>query len=129
MSTEEAPIYKQMREAEDQIKKQLLFCIPLTLLAVTFPLAAWFSHFVPSGEPPDVWFQRSGSITVLLAVWMEYNLMKVNEHVNPSGSTYSQQENLSQKYVKKFKIAQYIIVILAISGTLIWGYGDLLKNQ
>ena len=63
---------------------------------------------------------------VMFAVWMEYNLSKVNEHINLSGIVVSQQTQLSEKYKTTYRISQYLGVVLAISGTVIWGYGDLL---
>ena len=124
MTEEEAPIDRSLREAEEKIRKQFFSCIPLFILAILLPVAAWYSFLLPQGESPEDWFQRSGSLTVLFAVWMEYNLMKVNEDVNPSGSVFSQQDELSEKYKGMFKIAQYVVAVLAISGTIIWGYGD-----
>ncbi len=121
------PIDKKMFEAEEQIKRQLLYCIPLFILAIGIPFFAYYSLFIPVGEQADTWFQRSGSLTVLFAVWMEYNLMKINEDVNPSGRVVTQQVDLSNKYKDIYKITQFIVVSTAISGTVIWGYGNFFK--
>ncbi|MPS37814.1 hypothetical protein D8S93_03940 [Vibrio sp. VGrn 2] len=127
MSSETLTIDELMERAGKEIERKLLYCIPLLILAVITPILAWYSFIIPDKEAPAMWFQRSGSLTVLFAVWMEYNLMKVNEHVFPSGHIFSQQEALAKKYQPIFKVAQYIAVLLAIVGTVIWGYGDLFK--
>lgn len=62
----------------------------------------------------------------MFAVWVEYNLSKVNEHINLSGVVVSSQTRLSKKYKIFYKLTEYLGVLLAISGTIIWGYGDLL---
>jgi hypothetical protein len=117
----------RMEEEEKEVKKALLGCVPLIVLGVLAPVAAYFSFLRPEGEAADIWFQRSGAISVLFGVWAEYNLSKVNEHVNLSGIVISSQTELSQRYKLRYRIAQYLGVVLAISGTVIWGYGDLLR--
>jgi len=120
-------VRQEMELAEADIKKQLKSCVPLLLLALTVPIAAYNEMLLPNGEPSDIWFQRSGSIMVLFAVWMEYNLMKVNDHINPSGITISEQTALSKKYKSVFGATQYLVALFAISGTVVWGYGDFFK--
>ncbi|WP_020412057.1 hypothetical protein [Microbulbifer variabilis] len=126
--TQEASIYDILRDAESEIKKQLIYCIPLLFLAGSLPIMAWYSFLIPNDEPSDIWFQRSGSLMVLFAVWAEYNLMKVNEHINLSGSSYSQQSVLAERYKTIYNIAQYSAAVLAILGTFIWGYGDVFNK-
>ena len=125
--TEERPIDIEMREAEERIKKQFIFCIPLFLLAVGIPLAAYNACLMPLSETEGSWFQRSGSLAVLFAVWMEYNLMKVSEYVTLPGIAVSEQIHVSNKYKPTYIILQYIAIILMVIGTFIWGYGDLFK--
>ncbi|MDD1795160.1 hypothetical protein LRP50_18690 [Enterovibrio sp. ZSDZ42] len=127
MNSEILTIDELMERAGKDIERKLVYCIPIFILAVITPILAWYSFVIPETEEPAIWFQRSGSLTVLFAVWMEYNLMKVNEHVFPSGHTFSQQAALAKKYQPIFKVAQYMAVLLAIMGTVIWGYGDLFK--
>lgn len=116
-----------MEEEEKEVVKALLSCIPLIFLGVMAPVAAYFSFLRPEGEAADIWFQRSGALSVLFGVWAEYNLSKVNEHINLSGIVISAQTELSERYKLRYRIAQYLGVLLAISGTVIWGYGDLLR--
>ena len=116
-----------MEQEEREVVKALLSCVPLIILGVLAPVVAYFSCLRPEGEAADVWFQRSGSISVLFGVWAEYNLSKVNEHINLSGIVVSDQTELSERYKLRYRIAQYLGVVLAIVGTIIWGYGDLLR--
>ena len=115
-----------MDKDEKEIIWALSTSVPLIILAILAPVLASYAFVKPELESLVIWFQRSGSITVMLAVWMEYNLSKVNEHINLSGIVVNDQTNLSNKYKTIYRITQYIGVLLAISGTIIWGYGDLL---
>ena len=73
------------------------------------------------------WFQRSGALTVLFAALLGFHQDKhfitqedesyrVNEKPIITGKTLTE-------YRKKLK---FLAIVLALSGTLIWGYGDLL---
>lgn len=121
---EEAPIDKYVREADAKIMAELIQCIPLFLIAILSAIFAYHSFMIPCGENPEVWFQRSGSIVVLLAVWIEYKLFKINGDVHPSGMSTSQLNKLTEKYGTSHKVASYLAAALAITGTFIWGYGD-----
>lgn len=116
----------KLTKEEREIKKILKICVPLIFLGMLIPIGAYFSFLMPEGETTALWFQRSGSICVLLGVWAEYNLSKVNEHINPSGVVVEFQMMLSEKYKLFYSIAKYLGVLLAATGTFIWGYGDLL---
>ena len=108
---------------------ELLSTVPLLFLAFLAPVLAYNSMFIFGNDKPEIWFQRSGSITVFFAVWAEYGLSKINGHVNPTGVIVSQQVELSEKYKTPYYIAKYLGVIMALIGTLIWGYGDLIWLQ
>lgn len=112
---------------ESKIRSNLLSCIPLFLIAMAIPCFAYNELLLPLGEDPKIWFQRSGSFTVLFSVWAEYNLMKISGDIELPGSSYSQQSDVAEKYGTVFSVAQYCAIALAISGTFIWGYGDFFK--
>jgi hypothetical protein len=74
----------------------------------------------------EFWFQRSGSIMVIFAVLLEFNLFKYNS-VEEAGTVYVEGQAVSKGgALPTFKkIIKVFGFILAILGTLIWGYGDL----
>lgn len=113
-----------MEKEDREILKALLSSLPLIILAIIFPVLAAHAFLKPDTELLPQWFQRSGSITVMFSVWCEYNLAKVNGYIYPSGLVALDDAQLSEKYKKIYKIARYFGVLLAISGTIIWGYGD-----
>lgn len=119
-------VEEEIKKSEDEVVSTLLWSIPLGFFSLIAPVLAFFGFGIPDSEKVDIWFQRSGAITVLFAAWMEYILAKSNEHINLSGIVVSQQILLSDKYKKPYRIAQYIGIVMLIIGTIIWGYGDLI---
>ena len=70
---------------------------------------------------------------VLFAVWLEYKLFKISAIANPisgNGVTWqdmAHRDALNAKYGSILKIYKYITAVLAIIGTVIWGYGDIIR--
>ncbi|HIF9529889.1 hypothetical protein C5F64_16125 [Photobacterium damselae subsp. damselae] len=121
----------ELVEIKKKVKRELLTSVPILLLAFIFPILAWFGIFQLE-DNSAIWFQRSGSITVLFAVWVEFKLFKLAGLTNPiseNGKTYDdmrKSDYLQTHNLKKIQIIKYLSAVLAISGTVIWGYGDLI---
>jgi NADH:ubiquinone oxidoreductase subunit 6 (subunit J) len=107
------------------IDRKFLFASLLLIGALTVPVLTYFSVFIPSIDKPEIWFQRSGSVSVLLVIIAEYILGFIGIHVNAVGLIVKEQEEIIKKYKKIHTIAKYIGLVLAVIGTFIWGYGDL----
>ena len=118
---------------ERKIKIELITTLPLLVLSVAIPISAWHGIFKYDADV-NIWFQRSGSLMVLFAVWLEYKLFKISNLTNPtseSGVTWqdlAHRDALNTKYDNKIKIYKYITAVLAIIGTVIWGYGDIIRG-
>ena len=114
----------KLAETEREISKNLV-------LACVIPIFAWHGFF-QQDDYVSIWFQRSGSLTVLLAGWAEYKIFKLRDLTNPIsdvGITWqdlAHQGVLCSKHGKVIGIIDYIFKLLIVIGTLIWGYGDLL---
>lgn len=115
-------------------KIELGTSVPVLLLAVGIPAMCWFGVLKGSVDASS-WFQRSGSITVLFAVWAEFKLFKLGENLNPRSDGGQTWEDLGHADVLHKEFAGYlatfkiIAAMLAITGTLICGYGDLFHKQ
>lgn len=123
---EEPTIDQILAEAETRIRKALFWSIPLLLLTISIPILALYGLFLPEGETISTWFQRSGSLMVIFSLWVEYELFGINGDVFPSGIYSGQEERLAERYRSKVQIVKYLAVVGALTGTVIWGYGDLL---
>ena len=72
------------------------------------------------------WFQRSGSLVVLLAVVLEFRQIvytKEGDKVQSLKGVVS--GNFASSMNDKQKLFQWFAIGLSIAGTFIWGYGDL----
>lgn len=120
-------------ELERKTNNELLTTMPLFALSVAIPIAAW-QGVLQYDSDAALWFQRSGSLMVLFAVWVEYKLFKLGDLINPTsedGITFQDLAHRSAqkaKYGSMIKTYKYITALLAISGTIIWGYGDIIRG-
>ena len=127
------PNPKFLGQLESKINKELFTSLPLLLLSLAIPISAWHGVF-QYDEDVAIWFQRSGSLMVLFAVWVEFKLFTINDLTNPiseNGVTYQDQAHsdvLNTKYSKILKSIKIIVAMLAITGTVIWGYGDIIRG-
>jgi len=89
---------------------------------------------VKSGHQCADWFSRSGAILVVVAVLSSVATRPyVYDHTFPNlVNTYNHalgREELEREHWASrfniFKILSYLELFLAISGTLIWSYGDI----
>ena len=118
---------------ESSIRRELFLIVPLLTISAVIPVCAWHG-ILQQDDNVSIWFQRSGSLTVLFAVWAEYKLFKIRKLTNPmseGGETWqdlAHQGALKTKYKKMLNVINFISVILVIIGTVIWGYGDLFKG-
>ena len=124
---------KILGRLERKINIELLTTLPLLLLSTAIPIAAWYGVWQYDKEV-TIWFQRSGSLMVLFAVWLEYKLFKISSLSSPisdNGVTWQDQAHrdaLNTNYGNMLKLYKYITAVLAITGTIIWGYGDILRG-
>ncbi|MAC84264.1 MAG: hypothetical protein CL624_09025 [Arcobacter sp.] len=82
--------------------------------------------FFPLENDYLIWFQRSGSIIVTFAVFLEMWNNKIDIYLNPSGLTFSEHETFKNRFSVAYLCIKYFGFILAVIGTIIWGYGDLI---
>ncbi|WP_157826407.1 hypothetical protein [Kangiella profundi] len=74
----------------------------------------------PSDELAEVWFQRSGSIAVALAIFAEIGLVSL---------TMKNKSLIETMYLQKLErwidVGEIIAKTMLVLGTVVWGYGDL----
>jgi uncharacterized protein YjeT (DUF2065 family) len=99
----------------------------LILIAVIIPVLAFSGILKPENEQAGIWFQRSGSITVLLSLTAEYIISRLHGIIRPAGFTSDETEMIRVKLESPLMVLRYIGGAVAVVGTIIWGYGDLLS--
>lgn len=109
----------------DRINKNYLFDILLILFAVAPVIWSLIIDLRGCCEC-NYWFQRSGSLMVLFAVLLELNSLKYHD-VKGSKNTFvnGKPVAISEEFPTFKKAMRVVGFLLAITGTFIWGYGDL----
>lgn len=114
------------QEIEASIKRNLRIAVSLLIFAFVVPVISVLLDFCATRSDPFYWFQRSGSITVLFAVIAEYFLFRVDGDINPPPSSYVAEMKWNDRYGDKHRFCSVLALMLAVLGTFIWGYGDIL---
>jgi hypothetical protein len=120
-----------VQKLEAAIKSHLrVITVPL-LMAFVIPILAWVG-VCQYDQDIGAWFQRSGSFTVVFAVWAEIKISHINNIIKPINDSYqagADSSAIDSCYSKVMKVLNIIVPILVIIGTVIWGYGDIIKNE
>lgn len=108
------------------MNKYKLYAWEIFLLTIAI-LTVLISFIYDNDE--KLWFMRSGSIMVLLAVIVEYKLNQkalknINRKSKMSAVSGFPVNLLNSKEHNRIAIFTHTFAIL---GTLIWGYGDLIR--
>jgi len=117
-------------KSRNAIKSSLLTTLPIVVAAILIPFIALnIPSLMPESETVATWFQRCGAIVVTLAVWIEIKNNAISGYIYPSGISTSEYVVLKKDYGLYFNLIKWSGFILAIIGTLIWGYGDILLQN
>jgi hypothetical protein len=93
------------------------------------PLLSIFQPLIPEGETLASWFQRSGSLMVLIGVYAEYKLYSLNDYFDLNNTRMFAPINPPDQYKTIYILITTITAIGILLGTLIWGYGDVIINN
>lgn len=113
-------------DTKKKIKNVFRMCSIILLMASVLPLLAYFIDFRPNGETAGSWFQRSGSIMVMLIILSEFRLFSIARYEIPVDKGTLQKQPVSEEFKKPYTLISYLSVLIAAIGTIIWGYGDLI---
>ncbi len=87
-----------------------------------------FYYSVASGDPQ--WFQRSGSIVVLIGVFITARrIVRLGENYLNEDWNLPDESAEGKKALLDQRSESIYGPIVAVIGTIIWGYGDLVFNR
>ena len=109
---------------DKRLRTDLLLTFALCGASILPPVLALIWHVRPSTDTLGAWFQRSGALTTALAVFAQVKAGNFAERIR--GGTFAESWTYYHKYKNYQTAAFWISAISVISGTVIWGYGDLL---
>ena len=93
------------------------------------PLLSLYQPIIPEGETVASWFQRSGSLMVIIGVWAEYKLFSLNDYFDLNDTRVFAPINPPDAYKKIYIVITTVTAVGILLGTLIWGYGDVIINN
>lgn len=115
---------RELNKLEQSKVHPAFFWIELSLLsiAISIPILTWFIW-----EDPLL-FQASGSLVVFCSVLTEFIILgKQNaKHIGNSARAARGQRPLV--FSRLLNLVSYIALVVALYGTVIWGYGDRFFN-
>jgi hypothetical protein len=79
---------------------------------------------MPAEETMASWFQRSGSIVVVLSIWVQFKLFCIQTYLD--SDAYCIPIAVPIWYFSAYKYISNTTVFVMLCGTVIWGYGDLI---
>ncbi|MGI9563837.1 hypothetical protein [Pseudomonas fulva] len=107
----------------------ICYCIVILLIAFALaaPLYSVLGNWMAQGESRGIWIQRSGAVTTL------FSFIAGAMAVFTSGRLYTpgffgnkHKLDVLVEFKYRFRVAEFLIFLLSILGTAVWGYGDLL---
>ena len=115
------------------------FDTTLLILAVGAPVlsalgAPMLSALLSSDTGEAHWFQRSGSLTVLFAVILEFWTTTIVKDARDAAWAAAKRRSWAGTAVlgqlpTPRKVIALIALVLMVLGTIIWGYGDLIISE
>lgn len=94
----------------------------LFVFAILALIAGYTGFMMPEIDKRWVWFQRSGSIIVYFGVIAElFAIKSINGLIS-----WSTDIDAQEKYKTHVIVTNGLAIVMALIGTAIWGYGDLI---
>jgi len=107
----------------------LLIAILLPIISTTDFFVLGMNEFFSRNETAPQWFQRAGSLTTVISVLIEYLIIKrlyLQMRGIPTEDT--RMGTLSLEDISYLNGLQRGAVVILLTGTVIWGYGDVLLS-
>jgi hypothetical protein len=110
---------------ERRTRRALIWAFTLCLCALLPPLLSLM--FRPHTEPPEHWFERSGAVTTVLAVFVQFEATNIATMI--ARGTFAELWEPYRKYKRCQAFANGLSLTLVVVGTVVWGHCDLLFTR
>jgi hypothetical protein len=107
---------------ERRIRRAFLWAFTLCLCAIP-PLLSIVPEFMPQAEPAGQWFERSGAVMTVFAVFAQFKATSIATMI--AGQGFAETWEAYRKYNSRQKVAEILSLVLIV----VWGYGDLLISR
>ena len=113
---------------EIQAKSWIRLYVIAVVGAVALPVVLLFIPWRPAGDDLFEWFQRSGAITVILALYAEFAVVGLYQVITPAGFASNKSNRLRKRYRQYPYVMSLIVLGLTVVGTFISSYGDIIPE-
>jgi hypothetical protein len=106
-----------------------LYFLAITLLwlsCLVISILAFNAAFMPSYEKVPVWFQRSGSLVTAFALYSDFLIQYFKSYSETCHNDKAKFYPVDSPLHSVINVTHYIALTVAIYGTVIWGYGDVI---
>ena len=104
-----------------------LVVVILIAASISAPIYAYFGNWLPIGEKREIWIQRSGAVTTLFSFMAASMIVFTSGRLHTPGFFGSQVKlEILVEFKNYFRVAEALIFVLSIIGTVVWGYGDII---
>ncbi len=114
------------REHDAKIRKTLTKAKVFCALACVSCLIPLIPHIKPLCEAQALWFQRSGSMMTVFAIIAQTNASTLPDMIR--GGVFAESYAFYHKYKNVVGVVTVLSALLVVTGTLVWGYGDIPFN-
>jgi len=120
----------------EMMKEQYVFLTVILFIGI----GAWFQLFNIFEDVPGIWFQRSGSLIVALSLLSEARILtkikRLEDQIfiatlmapNIENGLKAAGHTREQTITPWRRVLLITNILLAILGTIIWGYGDIIYS-
>ncbi|ELL4392615.1 TPA: hypothetical protein SMS62_002578 [Pseudomonas aeruginosa] len=102
--------------------------VGMVILAFVAPMVALTGWLKPNSEALGVWFQRSGAVMTVFSLITGSGIASILNRLSPRGLTDVHLELVRVKFQVSFEKIEWFSLVVAMFGTVIWGYGDVLLS-
>jgi hypothetical protein len=102
-------------------------CYVLLFFAAISPVIG-YCDFRPKFETREVWFQRSGALTTILALLSTTVKDFASNILSASGFCSEAKVIVKGEFELRFVVIFAVGFFLTVIGTVVWGYGDTILN-
>ena len=81
----------------------------------------------PEGQAANLWFGRTGAPMTVFALLAQYEVNYLERLLTPNSFTTREFETYRRKKQPWVSAGKVLSLLLTVIGTVIWGFGDLLK--
>lgn len=117
---------EKLKPFQDEANRCFIWILVWMAVALSALIISLIPALIPGEQTLPGWFQRSGSITTIGALFISIYVNRMRDRLEGKFTADLAGIEVFRRIELPFKIAAFSAVALSIVGTIVWGYGDVL---